>query len=133
MFALAQRSTRTPGGIPLLKSSICNDHVTLSCHHSHRKAHPSREKQQNHIAGIIGPYGLNPSALDWQGIPVELRPWVWMDMCGALQRQKQQMSGYFNAMLQRGEVSSECAHQIELVSLDIFMGDLALKRLLCTS
>ena len=27
------------------------------------------------------------------------------------------MPGYFEAMLQRGEVSSECAHQIELVRL----------------
>ena len=50
-----------------------------------------------------------------QGVPLELRPWVWMDMCGAARRQKKSMPGYFEAMLQRGEVSSECAHQIELV------------------
>jgi len=46
---------------------------------------------------------------------VELRPWVWMEMSGATQRMRASMPGYFQAMLQRGEVSSECAHQIELV------------------
>ena len=51
-----------------------------------------------------------------QGIPLELRPWVWMEICGASRRLKEHMPGYFEAMLQKGEVSSECAHQIELVS-----------------
>ena len=65
-----------------------------------------------------------------QGVPLELRPWVWMELCGATRRQKQSMPGYFDAMLQRGEVSSECAHQIELVSFWSMLQTLHLKLLL---
>jgi hypothetical protein len=50
-----------------------------------------------------------------QGVPLELRAWAWMDMSGASERMSKSMPGYFQAMLQRGKVSSECAHQIELV------------------
>ena len=38
-------------------------------------------------------------------------------MSQAAQRKSSHIAGYFQAMLQRGEVSSECAHQIELVSV----------------
>ena len=51
-----------------------------------------------------------------QGIPLDVRPWAWMAMSGAATRKAGHMAGYFDAMLQNGEVSSECAHQIELVT-----------------
>ena len=40
-----------------------------------------------------------------------------MEMCGARERKESSMPGYYEAMLQQGQISSECAHQIDLVSL----------------
>lgn len=54
-----------------------------------------------------------------QGIPVKDRPWAWPALSGADARKRKQMAGYFDAMVHRGEVDSEVAHQIELVSLEI--------------
>lgn len=48
------------------------------------------------------------------GIPVEHRPWAWPLLSGADLRRSKKMAGYFDAMVHRGEVDSEVAHQIEL-------------------
>ncbi|KAK9808174.1 hypothetical protein WJX73_005269 [Symbiochloris irregularis] len=48
------------------------------------------------------------------GIPVQHRPWAWPALSGADARKRKQMAGYFDAMVHRGEVDSEVAHQIEL-------------------
>lgn len=46
---------------------------------------------------------------------MEHRPWAWLTISGAEQRKRARMAGYFDAMVHRGEVDSEVAHQIELV------------------
>ena len=38
-------------------------------------------------------------------------------MSGARERKESSIPGYYEAMLQQGQISSECAHQIDLVSL----------------
>jgi hypothetical protein len=50
-----------------------------------------------------------------QGIPAQHRVWAWPQLCGARERQRQHMAGYYAAMVDRGESASEFAHQIELV------------------
>ena len=55
-------------------------------------------------------------------MPVEHRPYVWMAVSGALARKSKHVAGYFQAMQHRGEVDSEVAHQIELVSLQRHAG-----------
>ena len=52
-----------------------------------------------------------------QGIPAEHRPWAWLAISGADDRRHKRMAGYFDAMVHKGEVDSEVAHQIELVSV----------------
>ena len=52
-----------------------------------------------------------------QGVPVEHRPYIWMVVSGAAARKAKQVAGYYQAMLHRGQVDSEVAHQIELVRL----------------
>ena len=48
---------------------------------------------------------------------MEHRPWAWVMISGADARKAKKMAGYFDAMVHRGEVDSEVAHQIELVCL----------------
>lgn len=50
-----------------------------------------------------------------QGIPPKYRPWVWMHLSGALEKQRDHMANYYTAMVHMGESTSEFAHQIELV------------------
>ena len=54
-----------------------------------------------------------------QGVPVEHRPYIWMVVSGAAARKAKQVAGYYQAMLHRGQVDSEVAHQIELVRLSL--------------
>lgn len=50
-----------------------------------------------------------------QGIPPKYRPWAWMHLSGALEKQRDHMANYYTAMVHMGESTSEFAHQIELV------------------
>ena len=52
-----------------------------------------------------------------QGVPPEHRPWVWMSLSGASEKQREHMVNYYDAMVHMGESTSEFAHQIELVRL----------------
>lgn len=50
-----------------------------------------------------------------QGVPPELRDWVWMEVSGANQRRQQHHSSYFAAMARMAKHESPFVHQIELV------------------
>jgi hypothetical protein len=60
-----------------------------------------------------------------QGIPARHRVWAWPRICGARAAQQGHMAHYFEAMVQRGESTSECLHQIELVNAHVVLPDQA--------
>lgn len=48
------------------------------------------------------------------GIPPEIRPWVWMEISGASKRKSSHHASYYSAMSRLGRHESAYAHQIEL-------------------
>lgn len=50
-----------------------------------------------------------------QGVPPELRDWVWMEVSGATRRQRAQHASYYAAMHRMARHESPFVHQIELV------------------
>ena len=57
---------------------------------------------------------VNRLACAVQGIPARHRVWAWPRICGARAAQQAHMAQYYEAMVQRGESTSEYIHQIEL-------------------
>ncbi len=55
--------------------------------------------------------------MDVQGIPPQYRPWVWLSLSGAAEKQREHIANYYDAMVHMGESASEFAHQIDLVRL----------------
>ncbi|KAK9919170.1 hypothetical protein WJX75_009858 [Coccomyxa subellipsoidea] len=60
------------------------------------------------------PKGEKLKKLCRKGVPPQHRPWVWMSLSGATERQREHMVNYYDAMVHMGESTSEFAHQIEL-------------------
>ena len=118
LYALQQHITWR-----ILLQGIPPEHMPWVCMHLSSSDAGEMSKQQCRCESVprdatdfpCRPPMISTWCIWLQGIPPEYRPWVWMELSGGNKRRSEHMASYYEAMVDMGEASSECTHQIELV------------------
>ncbi|BDA49083.1 TBC1 domain family member 2A [Coccomyxa sp. Obi] len=107
---MAPRTLRDVYGFELnCTDEQCNIRERCAEKQAHQAAKWAKYSEKKQL-----PKGEKLKKLCRKGIPPQYRPWVWMSLSGAAEKQGEHMANYYDAMVHMGESTSEFAHQIDL-------------------